>query len=106
MPKYDKWMKSKKWLDFVRSLDCFNCKAKGPSEAHHVGSRGMGLKVPDSCCIPLCRLCHAEHHDLNRPSIDWCRTSLAKLWAALAEEADTDGIAAKINHAGSSIWPG
>jgi len=84
MPKYEKWMKDKDWLVVIRGLPCSYC-GKGPSDAHHVGSRGMGLKNPDSMVIPLCRLCHSSHHDRGVPSLDWCRMKLAWLWANVAK---------------------
>ena len=86
MPKYQRWMKDKKWLAFVRELPCIRCGGV-PSDPHHVGSRGMGLKQPDSMVIPLCRPCHTSHHDHNRPTSDWCRERLAELWAAMAKDA-------------------
>lgn len=83
MPKYEHWMKDKQWLEVIRQLPCLNC-GRMPVDAHHVGSRGMGLKNPDSMVIPLCRTCHSSHHDRNDPSLDWCRKKLAWLWAKVA----------------------
>jgi hypothetical protein len=84
MPKYHKWMKNNNWLKFIRTLPCLYC-GKSPSDAHHVGSRGMGLKHADSMVIPLCRMCHSSHHDRGIPSLDWCRDKLAWFWALLSE---------------------
>jgi len=83
-------MKDKAWLAFVRELPCMSCHLS-PAEPHHVGTRGMGLKVPDSMVIPLCRECHRGHHDRNDPSVEWCRERLAQLWAACAKATLAEG---------------
>jgi len=85
MPKYEDWMKSPDWLEFIRQLPCMSCGLR-PSDAHHVTSRGMGLKQPDSMTVPLCRMCHSGLHDRNKPSVEWSRLALSRLWASLARE--------------------
>ena len=85
MPKYKPWMKSAHWLRVLRFLPCSHCGVVGRTDAHHVGTRGMGLKNPDSMCIPLCRRCHRSHHSQNKPTTDWCREKLAEFWSILAK---------------------
>ena len=56
-------MKSKKYLDFVRTLPCCHCGA--PSEPHHVIGVGMGKmggKASDIHAVPLCREDHTLVH--------------------------------------------
>lgn len=60
-----KIFRSNKYLDFVRSLPCYSCGAPN-AEAHHTETGGMGIKGHDLSCIPLCRPCHSECHQLGR----------------------------------------
>ena len=53
--------KSRTWLDFVRRLPCCFCGKAAPSDPHHHGKRGVGQKVRDTLCIPLCRDCHTRY---------------------------------------------
>ena len=57
--------KSRKYLDFVKSLPCANCHSIA-DEAHHIigvgGLSGMGLTAPDWATMPLCRPCHSLIH--------------------------------------------
>lgn len=49
---------------YVKSLPCCACQAPS-DDPHHLYSRfskGMGTKVPDYWCIPLCRPCHDTLH--------------------------------------------
>ena len=41
------------------------CGKHCPSECHHepLGLAGMGIKAPDSHCVPLCQECHRLRHD-------------------------------------------
>lgn len=55
--------KSRTWLDFVRRLPCCFCRTVGNTDPHHHGKRGVGQKVRDTLCIPLCRLCHTRYTD-------------------------------------------
>lgn len=51
------------YLGFIRSKPCLSCGH--PAEAHHCKSLhmgGMGMKPPDTVCLPLCRRCHVELH--------------------------------------------
>lgn len=55
--------KSRTWLDFVRRQPCCFCRAVGNTDPHHHGKRGVGQKVRDTLCIPLCRMCHTRYTD-------------------------------------------
>lgn len=54
-------IEDRKYLDWVKSLNC--CVCSNPADdPHHIvpgGYKGMGTKTPDLWAIPLCR----EHHD-------------------------------------------
>lgn len=51
-------LRSGAYLAWVRTHACVGCLRPGPSDAHHVGREGMGQKVHDFRCVPLCRICH------------------------------------------------
>ena len=63
--KATKW-RSKKYLDFVRSLPCSICGAPA-DHAHHIigvgGMGGMGTKSADYTAMPMCAGCHRQIHD-------------------------------------------
>jgi len=55
VPKYLKW---------VRTQPCWVCMRQ-PVDAHHLighGTKGMGLRSPDTLSMPLCRSHHDELH--------------------------------------------
>jgi len=57
-------LKSKKYLNFVRTLPCVITGQYGV-DAHHMighGQGGMGLKASDYFAFPLCRELHDELH--------------------------------------------
>jgi len=58
--------RSKKYLAFIREHPCLKC-GNPEAVAHHegFGQRGMGLKAPDTFCIPLCAKCHAARHQIG-----------------------------------------
>lgn len=58
--------RSPAYLAWVRQQPCCNCDAPGPSDPDHVGKRGVGQRVSDFACIPLCRWCHRGRTDFNR----------------------------------------
>lgn len=67
-------MKSKPYLDYVRTLPC--CHTGQPAEPHHiigVGMGKMGGKASDIHTMPLCRETHvAVHSDPNGwPQTRW-----------------------------------
>ena len=57
------------YREHVSRYPCLNCGAPGPSDPHHDrrhGNCGMGMKPPDTYCIPLCHKCHvlSEGYDV------------------------------------------
>lgn len=62
--------RSEKYLSFIRSLPCCMCGSQSPNDPHHEGlhAGGMGLKAPDSHCVPLCRSCHTLHDTIGAKS--------------------------------------
>ena len=47
--------------EYIRTLPCVACHLPGPSDPHHVKSRGAGGKAENNL-IPLCRVHHTEIH--------------------------------------------
>lgn len=49
-------------LERLRELSCGNCGATDGTvvAAHRNEGKGMGLKVSDALCAPLCYRCHFE----------------------------------------------
>ncbi|WP_110599795.1 DUF968 domain-containing protein [Salinicola lusitanus] len=76
--KPDTRFRSPAYLRWVRSMPCCVCLCDA-TDAHHViglgwGLSGMGMKAPDSYCIPCCRECHGDIHrdpELQRHQPDW-----------------------------------
>ena len=63
-----KTFRSNKYKNWVKSLSCIKC-GRTPCDPHHqnLGDRpAMGLKAPDSQCIPLCPKCHSEYHNKGK----------------------------------------
>lgn len=52
------------WMVHMTSV-CYSNVQKSPTEAAHVGDRGMGQKCPDREAIPLCGV---EHHREGKES--------------------------------------
>ncbi len=55
-------LRSKKWLDHIRSMECLFCPSD-ETEPHHIRKHtdgGTGLKPSDFYAIPVCR----EHHNI------------------------------------------
>lgn len=54
----------------IRLLRCCWCGRSGPSQPHHLTTRGMGggsrLDVAINLA-PLCHQCHRDHHDGHQP---------------------------------------
>jgi hypothetical protein len=57
---------SRKYLNWVKELDCCMCGAPA-DDPHHVKGignfSGMGMKAPDYLSMPLCRGCHNQIHN-------------------------------------------
>ena len=57
--------RSQQYQHFVRSKVCLVCGGDQELQAHHcrlLGSKGTGLKPPDTYCVPLCFKCHLKLH--------------------------------------------
>ena len=52
-------------LEFLREQDCLACGVGGPSDIHHVKSRGAGGGDDAFNIIPLCRVCHERWHKMG-----------------------------------------
>jgi hypothetical protein len=52
--------RSEQYMAHVRAKACCHCVADAPSDPHHLGREGLGQKVHDYRCVPLCRKCHDE----------------------------------------------
>ena len=77
--------RSESHLDYVRGLACCHCRAPGPSEPHHFGSRGMGIKASDYETAPLCDTDHDYWHQHGHlPGLDRVG-SMAVLWEGAAK---------------------
>ena len=79
-------MRDKRYLSYVRSYPCLTCG--GEAQAHHVqfaGTRGVGMKVGDEHCVPLCALCHYELHNFGHEKTWWALKGIDPIqWAAEA----------------------
>lgn len=57
--------RSRKYLDWVKTLPCVRCFAPADDPHHLIGVGGMGgtgTKAPDSMVMPVCRGCHTFIH--------------------------------------------
>lgn len=54
--------------DAIRQLPCSVCGKRGPSDPHHVRSRGAGGKA--DVLVPLCRRDHDLLHQIGRVSFE------------------------------------
>jgi hypothetical protein len=63
-PKFS-YVRSKPYLRFVASFECFACRIQGQSQAAHSNQakhgKGKSIKASDEFCFPLCIRHHAEH---------------------------------------------
>ncbi len=62
--------RSKKHLEFIRSLPCIRCGCS-PSQAAHIRKGtdgGISLKPSDNFTVPLCHKHHQEQHKLGEVS--------------------------------------
>jgi hypothetical protein len=62
-----KTYRNKKYREWVASHPCLRCHRQ-PCAAHHeaITGRGIGIKAPDTECLPLCNECHRLRHDQGR----------------------------------------
>jgi hypothetical protein len=84
---------------FVKSLTCAVSRmppdphrvtacSRGPSEADHLGSRGIGQKADDRTCGPMCSQHHRERTDHSGCFRDLDQAAL-RLWRARVIEDTT-----------------
>jgi hypothetical protein len=94
----EKTFRSKKYLDYIRNLECVCGPGCGKVEANHIkqkGLGGMGLKVSDLRTLPFCRAHHDEYH-INREGTmgKYCRDVNKELMRAMIgfiKESGDDG---------------
>ena len=60
---------SKEYIDYIREQRCLACGTT-PVDPDHLKAVGMGRNrknniVEDFSCIPLCRKCHVERHQIG-----------------------------------------
>jgi hypothetical protein len=79
-------------MAFVRTQPCTailigcSCSLSTPTEAHHMGPRGISQKADDTTCVPLSTACHRAWHDCTGPFAGWTREQRADFGArAIAE---------------------
>src|SRR5690606_3775495 len=78
------------YAETIRALPCSVCGAPGPSDPHHVRSRGAGGDRRD--LVPLCRTHHREYHDVGRRTFEARRgVDLAQVAAELWERYGGEG---------------
>ena len=64
MLKLRRW-RSPSYLNWVRTLECSNCRTGTDIIAHHIIDVGDGItgdKAPDYDAVPLCTRCHEMIH--------------------------------------------
>ena len=68
--------RSQRYRQWITRQPCLKC-GFGPCQAAHeaLGERGVGIKAPDTQCVPLCVLCHALEHQLGVESF-WSNVDL------------------------------
>jgi len=93
----DNPIRSKKYLKWVRTLDCCFCGGPG-GVAHHaigVGEGGMGTKASDFETMPSCWICHdGKFHRLDLfPGL---RQDQWRFVAKTLQKAIKDGIISEI----------
>lgn len=64
--RFQSVMGAKAFISWVRLQPCIACGASAPSEPHHFGKSGMGLKCSDYLTVPLCTIHHRHWHDHRR----------------------------------------
>ena len=58
--------RSEEYRAFIREHLCLKCGVAF-TVAHHegFGEQGVGIKAPDSYCVPLCEACHDKVHNIG-----------------------------------------
>lgn len=60
-----------------RKKPCEVCGKPGPSDPHHVFSKGAGLAEIRENLVSLCRACHSGYHYSSKPSLEDLLTVVA-----------------------------
>ncbi len=87
--------RSQKYLEYIRTKRCLICSSTA-TEPHHekLGKGGMGLKPPDSHCVPLCHEHHVLRHSkgmsIYPPHID-IPMCIISLLSSFLERRESDG---------------
>lgn len=79
--------KSKKYTDWVKSLDCPHCDYTA-DDPHHIigyGLGGMGTKADDILTMPVCRIFHNMIHNGDVPKEDQILPILKTIIRAVRE---------------------
>ena len=58
-------------LSEVREHSCFVCGKPGPSDPHHITSKGAGGGDTKDNLIPLCRKDHVKFHKVGLSKFAW-----------------------------------
>ena len=69
MPILDTDKEAKKYIRFIKTKKCTSCYTE-PVDADHLNTVGMGGNRKRNTeraftCIPLCRKCHTERHQIG-----------------------------------------
>jgi len=77
-----KTFRSKPYRIWLRTQPCEGCGSSVGVSAHHESAlsscNGIGIKVSDKYCLPLCAECHRLRHDTG-PITFWGKERLAGL---------------------------
>lgn len=80
-------VRSPKFLEYVRTFPCSECKTTEDIQAHHLtiikGNGGMSRKTDDNWCVPLCAICHHYLHWYGEQPYWDARELEPKIYAAL-----------------------
>jgi hypothetical protein len=92
----DSPVRSRRYLDWVRTLPCCWCGATPSEASHHPKSGGgsVGMKTCDLRTVPLCRQCHEHFHQRGALSgmnglqtREWVETQITECLRAYLRES-------------------
>jgi hypothetical protein len=75
----DEWKRCEPFLKWLRGRTCFLALQSGSHECfgkvrscHYDpwGDKGMGTKVSDNACLPMCDGAHSEQHNIGWPKFE------------------------------------
>ena len=75
-------LEAKKYIEYIKTKKCTSCYTD-PVDADHLKAIGMGnnrkkASINDFTCIPLCRTCHVERHQIGNFQFE--RKNGVNLW--------------------------